>query len=255
MLELLDPAGQLEVVCVAWENQLTLSVERSFLPNRRLAERIESEMRILRVAVRQSFLECRSELEPLHAQLQRDSLWAEGAARVLAKDEREGTIGSELSGCLPLSLFRFAGQMSRASLVASAARWLDISEPLAAIDFVGAPTPADTQAVEDILAAIEVLPSGRFPVDDLLAWLAHEHGHRGFHAVLQVFSLLVTDARYQASFQPPISEYELAGGSVRCGRVKWHSAGPHEFIDSQSASARRHFSGDQGRSPLVFRRS
>jgi hypothetical protein len=220
MLELLDPAGQLEVVCIAWENQLALSMERSFLPDRRLAERIESEMQVLRVAVRQSFRECRSELEPLHERLRRDSLWAEGAARLLATVERVGAVGSDLAGCLPLSSFRFAGQMSRAALVASAARWLDISEPPAAIDFVGAPTAADTQAVEDILAAIEVLPAGRFPVDDLLAWLADDYGHRGFHAVLQVFSLLVTDSRYQASFQQPIGEYNLAGGLVRCGRVK-----------------------------------
>lgn len=219
MLELLNPAGQLEVVCVAWENQLALSLERNFLPDRRLAERIESEMQVLRVAVRQSFRDCRSELEPLHARLRRDSLWAEGAARLLAKVEREGTVGSDLAGVLPISSFRFAGQMSRAALVASAARWLDISEPSVPIDFVGAPTAADTHAVEDILAAIEVLPDRRFPVDDLLGWLSHEHGHRGFHAVLQVFSLLVTDSRYQPIFQQPISEYALAGGLVRCGRI------------------------------------
>lgn len=220
MMELLDPAGQLEVVCVAWENQLAVSMDRNFLPERRLAERIEGEMQILRVVVRQSFRECRSELEPLHARLRRDSLWAEGAARLLAKVEREGTVGSDLSGCMPVSSFRFAGQMSQAALVASAARWLDISEPPAVIDFVGGPAAADTQAVEDILAAMEVLPVGSFPMEDLLAWLVHEYGHRGFHVVLQVFSLLVTDSRYQASFQQPISEYELAGGLVRCGRVK-----------------------------------
>jgi hypothetical protein len=220
MLELLDPAGQLEVVCIAWENQLALSLDRKFLPERRLAERIESEMQILRVVVRQNFRECRSELEPLHARLRRDSLWAEGAARILSRLEREGTSDSGLSGSLSISSFRLAGQMSEAALVASAARWNEISVTPPVIDFLGTPTAADTQAVEDMLTAIENLPAHRFPMSDLLAWLAQEHGQHGFHAVLQVFSLLVTDSRYQANFSQPISEYELAGGMVRCGRVR-----------------------------------
>jgi hypothetical protein len=220
MLELLDPAGQLEAVCIAWETQLNHATEKQFLPERRLAERIESEMRILRVAVRQSFRECHNELEPLHARLRRDTLWAEGAARLLKQVEDLGATGANLDGCLPISNFRLAGQMSSAALVASAARWLDISEPQPVINFGGEPTEANSQAVEEILAAVESMPVGRFPVPDLLVWLANEHGHHGFHPILQVFSLIVTDSRYQASFQLPITAYELAGGVVSCGCVK-----------------------------------
>lgn len=220
MVQLLDPAGQLEVICSAWENQLALSLEGKFLPERRTAERIEREMQILRVAVRQSFRECRNELEPLHARLRRDSLWAEGAARILAQIEREGAVGSSFMNSLPVSTFRYSGQASQAALAASAARWLDISEPPAIIQFGGTFAPGDSQALEDILAAIEAEPEELFPVDDLLAWLGQKHGASGFYPVIQVFSLLVTDSRYLASFSLPISEYEVAGGVVRCGRVK-----------------------------------
>ena len=220
MLDLLDPAGNLEVICAGWERQLALSLEQGFLPERRLAERIDREMQVLRVALRQSFRECRNELEPLHASLRRDSLLAEGAARILAQVEREGVAGSSLAANLPVSSFRMVGQIASAALEASASRWRDISEPPGVIDFGGTPPPADSLALEDILAEIEALPSGRFPVDDLLGWLAHEHGARGFYPVLQVFSLLVTDSRFVASFRLPITEYPLADGVVRCGRVK-----------------------------------
>lgn len=220
MMEMLDPSGNLEVICSGWERQLTLSLEQGFLPERRMAERIEREMQVLRVALRQSFRECRNELEPLHASLRRDSLWAEGAARILAQIEREGAAGSTLAASIPVSTFRFVSQISSAALEASAARWRDISEPPGMIDFGGTATPADSQALEDILAEIEAMPSDRFPVEDLLAWLAREHGARGFHPVIQVFSLLVTDSRFVASFRLPITEYPLADGVVRCGRVK-----------------------------------
>jgi hypothetical protein len=220
MLELLDPAGQLEAVCIAWETQLNHAVEKQFLPERRLAERIERDMRGLRVAVRQGFRECQNELEPLHARLRRDTLWAEGAARILKRVEDLGAPNASLDYTMPTSNFRYVGQMSEAALVASAARWRDISEPPPVIDFAGAPAAADSQAVEDVLAAIETMPTKNFPLQDLLAWLSQEHGARGFHPVLQVFSLLVTDSRYQASFHTPISIYDIAGGSVRCGRVR-----------------------------------
>jgi hypothetical protein len=220
MLDLLDPAGQMEAVCTAWENQLSLSLEKKFLPERLLAERIETEMRILRVAVRKSFRSCRDELEPLHARLRRESLWADGAARLLQQVEREGVIGSVLATSLRISTFRFSGQISSAALLASASQWRDLSAPATEIDFAGSAAPADSQAVEDILAAMETTPSGIYPLDDLIDWLARTHGHRGFNAILQVFSLLVTDGRYQATFRSPISDYAFAGGIVRCGRVK-----------------------------------
>jgi hypothetical protein len=219
MLELLDPAGQLEAVCIAWETRLNHAVEKKFLPERRIADRIEGEMRGLRVAVRQGFRECQNELEPLRARLRRDTLWAEGAARILKRVEDLGATNAGLNETMPTSSFRFGGQMSEAALVASAARWRDISEPPPLINFAGAPAAADSQAVEDILAAIEAMSPKRFPLPDLLAWLAQEHGARGFHPILQVFSLLVTDSRYQASFAPPISIYDVSGGRVRCGRV------------------------------------
>lgn len=220
MTELLDPAGNLEVICSGWERQLTLSLEQGFLPDHRLAERIEREMQVLRVALRQSFRECRNELEPLHASLRRESLWAEGAARILAQVERDGVVNSSLAASLPVSTFRFVSQISSAALEASAARWRDISEPPDVIDFAGNATSTDSQALEDILADIEALPARSFPVDDLLAWLAKQHGARGFYPVIQAFSLLVTDSRFLATFRLPISEYSLADGVVRCGRVK-----------------------------------
>jgi hypothetical protein len=220
MLQLLNPSGNLEVICSGWERQLALSLEQKFLPDLRTAERIEREMQVLRVALRQSFRECRNELEPLHASLRRDSLWAEGAARILAQVENEGTAGSVLATSMPLSTFRFSSQISSAALEASAARWRDISEPPEAINFGANATPPDSQALEDILADVEAMPTDRFPLDDLLGFLAREHGTRGFHAVLQVFSLLVTDSRFIATFRQPIAEYVFADGMVRCGRVK-----------------------------------
>lgn len=220
MLDLLDPAGPMEVACTAWENQLALSLEKKFIPERLAAERIETEMRILRVTVRHSFRSCRDELEPLHARLRRESLWTDGAARVLQRLEREGVAGSVFAGSLPVSTFRFVGQIAPAALLASAAQWRDFSAPPSEIDFAGSAAPADSQDVEDILAAMEVAPTSLYPLDDLLAWLAQNHGQRGFNAILQVFSLLVTDARYRATFRFPIAEYAFAGGVVRCGRVK-----------------------------------
>jgi hypothetical protein len=219
MLELLDPAGALEVVCVAWEHQLAQALEKQFLPERRMAERIESDMQFLRVAVRQSFRECRGELEPLHARLRRDTLWTQGAARILAEVERSGLAASPLAEALPVSTFRFSGHIAQAALEASAAVWIELNVPPLTIDFAGADVAVESQEVEDLLALIERLPAAYFPVCDLLDWLAREHGGRGFHVVLQVFSLLVTDARYQATFGQPIVEYPVAGGVVRCGRV------------------------------------
>ncbi len=220
MLDLLNPAGTMEAACTAWENQLALSLEKKFIPDRLAAERIETEMRILRVTVRQSFRSCRDELEPLHASLRRESLWADGAAKVLRRLEREGVAGSIYATKLPVSTFRFVGQISTAALLASAAQWRDFSTPASAIDFDGSAAPADSQDVEDMLAAMELNPASLYPLDDLLAWLAKNQGQRGFNAILQVFSLLVTDARYQATFRLPVSDYAFAGGIVRCGRVK-----------------------------------
>lgn len=219
MLNLLDPSGSLEVICSGWERELALSLERRFLPNRRLAERLEREMQIVRVALRQSFRACQSELAPLHASLRRDSLWAEGAARILANVERDGISAINPATALPLSRFRFANQMSNAALEASAARWCEISAPVEVIDFVGTPTPADAQAIEEILAAFDVRSAQHFPIPDLLAWLSDEFGTHGFYPVLQVFSLLVTDSKYLASFCQPMTEYPVADGVVRCGRV------------------------------------
>lgn len=220
LMDLLDPAGRLEAICVAWEQQLALALEKKFLPERRSAERIEGEMQVLRVAVRQSFRECRSELEPLHARLRRETQWAEGAARILADLDRTGAAESGLATSLRLSGFRLAGQMATAALRASAAGWREMAVAPAPIDFAGAPTAADSQAVEDILVAIEKLGTDAFPMPDLLAWLAQHHGTRGFNPVLQVFSLLVTDSRYRATFHFPLSDYDIAGGVVRCGRVR-----------------------------------
>lgn len=219
MIELLDPAGALEATCAAWEHQLSGALERKFLPDRGIAERIEGDMRLLRVTVRHSFRACRLELEPLHARLRRESRWAIGAAAILRRIERHGVNQPDLASALPTSAFRFTGHIATAALLASAAQWRDLSEAPRPIDFGGAGIAADSQAVEDLLAAVEGAPDGTFPIEDLLIWLATNHGHRGFNALVQAFSLLVTDARYEATFRFPLSEYELAGGLVRCGRV------------------------------------
>lgn len=220
MLELLDPNGALEEVCGAWERQLEHALNERFLPDRRMGDRIESEMRLLRVAVRHSFSECRREMEPLHARLRRDSLWAEGASRLLRRIETEGAANVSLETAMPVSTFRLAGQMSAAALLASAAEWSDFRAAPTAINFsAGAAEVALSQTVEEMLAEIERLPADLFPLPDLLDWLGREFGDRGFHPLLQVFSLVVTDARYVASFAEPIVEYELAGGIVRCGNV------------------------------------
>jgi hypothetical protein len=219
MLDLLDPTGPLEALCLAWEASLTHAVENKFLPDRRAAERIETEMRVLRVSVRDQFRECQFELEPLHARLRRDSQWAEGAAKILKRLEDLGANRAGLEGCMSLSVFRFAGQMSTAALLASAASWRDISTPPTPIDFGSGAASADAQSVEDILAAVESLPASRFPITDLMGWLSQEQTERGFFPVLQAFSLLVTDDRYRAGFSLPTQDYTWAGGAVRCGRV------------------------------------
>lgn len=220
LMELLDPAGALEALCVAWENQLSHALEKHFLPERRVADRIDNDMQFLRVAVRQSFRECRNELAPLHARLRRDTLWAQGAARLLSRLELSGPEAAELADALPLSGFRFTGHVSAAALAASAAIWLEIKAPPALIDFSDARIDADSQAVEELLADIDSEPADTFPIRDLTGWLAERHAHRGFHAILQAFSFVVTDARYRTTFSNPISEYTVAGGVVRCGRVR-----------------------------------
>lgn len=219
LMELLDPAGALEALCVAWENQLSHALEKRFLPERRIADRIENDMQFLRVAVRQSFRECRNELAPLHARLRRDTLWAQGAARLLSQVELLGPDVAELADALPLSSFRFTGHVSSAALAASAAVWLEIKTPPALIDFSDARIDTDSQAVEELLADIDGEPAETFPIQDLTLWLSDKHAHRGFHAILQAFSFVVTDARYRTRFSHPISEYTVAGGVVRCGRV------------------------------------
>lgn len=219
LMELLDPTGALDATCAAWEHQLGGALERKFLPDRGLAERIEGDMRVLRVNVRESFRSCRLELEPLHARLRRESRWAIGAAAIIRRVELHGPNLPDLAASTPLSAFRFAGHIATAALLASAAQWRELSAPIIPIDFGGAGVAADSQAVEDLLAAIEAAPPATFPIEDLLAWLAANHRARGFNALLQVFSLLVTDTRYEATFSLPINEYEVSGGIVRCGRV------------------------------------
>jgi hypothetical protein len=220
MLDLLNPTGPLETLCLAWERQLAAAVEKKFLPERRVSERISREMQRLRVAVRQSFRECRNEIEPLHARLRRDTQWAEGAARILARVEREGVANGTFAACLPNSAFRFNGQISRAALEASAASWRETTEPPPAINFSPSEPLLEAQAIENILADVARRENVILPMQDLLKWLAEEHAKQGFHAVHQSFSHLVTDARYQARFASPVSEYEVAGGLVRCGRVQ-----------------------------------
>ena len=70
-----------------------------------------------------------------------------------------------------------------------------------------------------MLADIDGEPGETFPIADLTLWLSERHAHRGFHVILQAFSYVVTDARYRTIFSHPISEYVLAGGAIRCGRV------------------------------------
>lgn len=219
ILEMLDPTGELEVLCSHWERQLTLATEQGFLPDLRIAERIDRDMQYLRVTLRQSFRECRNEMEPLHASLRRDSLLAEGAARILSLVERAGPAGANLSNSVSLSTFRFAGRTTDAAIEASLARFRDIAEPPRTIEFSEARLPEEARDVEDILNSVNALPSSAFPIEDLLRWLEVHHGNRRFQSVLQVFSLLVTDTRFVAHFVQPIGEYEIAGGLVRCGRV------------------------------------
>lgn len=219
ILELLNPTGQLEALCASWERQLTLATEQGFLPERRIAERIERDMQYLRVSLRQSFRECRNEMEPLHASLRRDSLLAEGAARILRQLEQDGKVGANLLNSVCFSTFRFAGRISDEAIEASLARVREITEPPRSIKFGSAQVPQEAGDVEDILNAVNELPTSAFPIDDLLSWLARNHGERGFHALLQAFSLLISDTRFLARFIAPIGEYEIAGGVVRCGQV------------------------------------
>jgi hypothetical protein len=220
MLELLDPSGQLEAVCSAWEVQLEHALAQRYLPDRRISDRMEMEMQLLRIAVRASFLECRRELEPLHARLRRDTLWTEGASRLLAQMERQGVLPIVALTTFSVSTFRMSGQISNAALVASAAQWGDFRATPPPIDFSAVPDVAAAESVERLLEDIERLPNDVFPIDDLLEWLQMSYSDHGFHPLLQVFSLLVTDARYVAAFSYPISEYTISGGIVRCGRVQ-----------------------------------
>jgi hypothetical protein len=216
MIELLNPTGALEAICTAWEKQLAHAVDKGFLPDVRLAERVEREMQVLRVALRQSFRECRNELEPLHSRLRRESQLAEGAAQILSDLERSGV----QSFTLPLSTFRYMNQISSPALIASAARIFDFSQPPTPIDFGSTAVPGDIQALENLLAEIECLGSDRFPIDDFLGWLVDHYSDRGFHVVLHAFSFVVTDSRFLVSFTHPIREYAFCDGKVRCGHVK-----------------------------------
>ncbi|MBK8477268.1 MAG: hypothetical protein IPL39_13510 [Opitutaceae bacterium] len=219
ILELLDPTGPLEVLCTRWERQLALANEKAFLPERRIAERIERDMQYLRVSLRQSFRECRNEMEPLHASLRRDSLLAEGAARILRSIERDGIGDTNLANAVRLSTFRFASRISEAGIEASLARFRDIAGPPRSIGFSVTRIPPESGDVEAILEEVLALPGTAFPIEDLLRWLGQHHQRRNFHALLQAFSLLVGDSRYVAHFLNPISEYDLGYGVVRCGRV------------------------------------
>jgi hypothetical protein len=216
MIELLNPTGALEAICTAWEKQLAYAVDKGFLPDARLAERVEREMQALRVALRLSFRECRNELEPLHLRLRRESQLAEGAAQILSDLDRSGL----QSFALPLSTFRYLGQISGPALIASAARIFAFSQPPAPIDFGNTAVPGDIQALENLLAEIESLEADRFPIDDFLGWLVDHYSDRGFHVVLHAFSFVVTDSRFVVSFTQPIKEYAFCDGKVRCGHVK-----------------------------------
>ncbi len=216
MIELLNPTGALEAICTAWEKQLAHAVDKGFLPDVRLAERVERDMQMLRVALRQSFRECRNELEPLHLRLRRESQLAEGAAQILNDLERSGFQPFNL----PLSTFRYMNQISGPALIASAARIFDFSQPPTPIDFGNTAVPGDIQALENLLAEIEDLGADRFPIDDFLGWLVDHYSDRGFHVVLHAFSFVVTDSRFIASFTQPIKEYAFCDGKVRCGHVK-----------------------------------
>ena len=219
ILEMLNPTGQLEVLCASWERQLTLATEQGFLPERRIAERIDRDIQYLRVSLRQSFRECRNEMEPLHASLRRDSLLAEGAARILRQLEQDSMVSATLLNSVCFSTFRFAGRISEEAIESSLARVREITAPPHLIEFGSAQVPQEAGDVEDILNAVHELPASAFPINDLLNWLARNHGDRDFHALLQAFSLLVSDTRFLARFVAPIGVYAIAGGVVRCGQV------------------------------------
>lgn len=219
MLDQLDPAGPLEVVCDRMGRILNRAVDENFLPDTRIAERIEREAQALRVTLRQSFRECRAEVEPLHSRLRRDSRWAEGASKLLERVAQVGLAEAVSSDVLPLSRFRFEGQSPNSALISAAASWQVLDQPAPVINFqTPAPSP-QTGAVFEIVSAVDALPQAQFPIPDLLPWLDRTYGHLGFESVLLAFSTLVIDPRFIARFDPPHSDVPVAGGLVRCAKV------------------------------------
>lgn len=226
MLNLIDSSGPLEVACDRIGRLLSRAIDEGFVPDPVIADRIERTVQSLRVVLRRSFRECRAEIEPLHANLRRDSLWAEGATRLLAAVEQVGLAEALPPSLLPLSRFRFGGNAPRAALEAAAADWEVVSAPPPVVDFGATVPDAEVQAAFEIVTAVDALPRSSFPIRDLLPWLAEKHAAKGFEPIIQSFSLLVTDQRFIARFDQPITDHHVAGGVIRCGRVQLELAPP-----------------------------
>lgn len=226
MVHLLNPTGRFEAICSGWETQIAIAHRGDSLPDRVLSERLERRITHLRPSIREAFRATRAELAPLHNRLRRDSMYAGGAACVLARLEKEGP--NAFDNAAPLSIFRYQNHVTRLAIIASANDLDRAIQPPPVIDFLRNPPPPLSNPTEEILDSYVTLPSDSFPIPDLMEHLAGNFAEaHGFHPALEVLSHVANHPRFQVGFDLPVREYQLGGGIVRCGRITLNLSKAH----------------------------
>ena len=220
MLDLLDLEQKFWTVCVSIERELERALAEQALPERRVAARITDEIRTLQHTVREGFLASRKEIEPLHTRLRKESEWTQGAAHLLQRLGRERDFPIQLGERLKFSVFRLRQPLTTLALKRYAAEWQNFqAEPGVPIDFNSPTAPTNKKEALTILNRCTNLPTDRFPIADLAAFMAQEFPDADFYTLLRAVSLVFKEKRLQSSFHFPRSDYRMGGGTVRLARI------------------------------------
>jgi hypothetical protein len=221
MLGLLDHGKKFPAICDEIERQLNLALSKQALPERRVATRITDEIRALRHDILDGFRAAYSEIRPLHERLRRESEWTQGAACILRHFARERDFPQQLTARLAIPNFRLRQNLTTATLKRCAAQWQNYRpDNIAAIDFHTTPDMTRKRQAHLVFDRCVHLSPKRFPISDLVAFLANEFPNENFHTLLRALSLVLNDTRrFSSDFHLPRSEYTIGRGVIRLARI------------------------------------
>ena len=221
MLGLLDHGKKFPSLCDFITQQLDIALSKHALPERRIASRITDEIRVLRHTILDGFRAAHSEIRPLHERLRRESEWTQGAARIIHLFARERDFPRQLACRLAIPNFRLRQDLATATLKRCAAQWRDFRPGnISVIDFDTSVDVTHKRQAHLVFEHCIQLPKKRFPISDLVAFLASEFPNEDFYTLLRALSLVLKDTRrFSPDFHHPLSEYALGQGLVRIARI------------------------------------